>query len=84
MADRWNYRQEAMKRAIQRLSLLAFLVAAFIFVLLYPGSRGKPTANARDFSKTNTVTILLGEAATEYGDGLQHIHFEIDGLTTTT
>jgi hypothetical protein len=35
-----------------------------------------------DFSKTNSVTILLGEVEKEYGTGLQHIYHERDGLTT--
>ncbi len=35
----------------------------------------------KDFSKTNTVGVILGEVEREYDDGLQHLYHEKDGFT---
>ncbi|MBN2506426.1 MAG: hypothetical protein JXQ71_07010 [Verrucomicrobia bacterium] len=41
-----------------------------------------PVPKSADFSKSNAVGIALGDPQREYGGGLQHAHFEQDGLTT--
>ena len=41
----------------------------------------KPPAAYKDFSKTNTVGVILGEVEHEYDHGLQHLYHEKDGFT---
>jgi len=59
--------------------------ASWMLVILLCGSaigcREKPAARGSDFSDASSVTIHLGDPKTEYGNGLQHMYHEKDGLT---
>jgi hypothetical protein len=37
----------------------------------------------KDFSRDNTVTLLMGDTEREYGTGLQHLYFDNEGITQT-
>jgi len=57
-------------------------VAILAIALLLASCGEKPRSNAKDFSKSNSVSAVLGDPAKENGNGLQHIYFEEDGRTT--
>jgi hypothetical protein len=60
----------------QRSTLCLALLIIFTF-----GCGKKPPAAYKDFSKTNTVGVVLGEVEREYDHGLQHLYHEKDGAT---
>jgi len=45
---------------------------------------GKEELLGRDFSKTNTVSLYLGDPEKETGNGLEHIDSVPDGPTSIT
>lgn len=66
---------------VRNLLMMALLVCVgAIFI----SCNKQPRPRTLDFASSNRVSIALGDAATEYSGGLQHIYFENDGLTTST
>jgi hypothetical protein len=61
--------------------LLTLCLALIIFT---SGCGKKPPAAYKDFSRTNTVGVILGEVEREYDHGLQHLYHEKDGFTQPT
>jgi len=59
----------------------ACLCAALSLFFACFGCERKPPRNGKDFSKTNTVAVLLGEEGKEFGNGLEHAPGTWDGLT---
>jgi hypothetical protein len=60
-----------LRRALVSLILLTSLI----------GCGKKPPAAYKDFSRTNTIGVILGEVEREYDHGLQHLYHEKDGFT---
>jgi len=60
--------------------------ALFLIILITSllGCGKKPPAAYKDFSRTNTVGVILGEVEREYDHGLQHLYHEKDGFTQPT
>jgi len=53
-----------------------------IMLILFSGCDQQLRQNRQDFSKTNVISIALGDTEKEYQTGLRHLFFEKDGLTT--
>jgi len=61
------------------------VASAEIFVRRVTVTRlGKDETLGRDFSKTNAVSLCLGDPEKETGNGLEHLYSEPDGQTTAT
>lgn len=81
MVVRENHNQEMMKPCLPAAGNFSIWAIALAIGLFSGCGKKKAATNAKDFSRTNSVTILLGDLATEYGTGLQHAYFEEDGAT---
>lgn len=86
MALRTNHDEKAVRENTRSIwfQLVALLIVAVVSFALGARWGRKPHPRVTDFSSSNSVSVVLGDPATEYGGGLQHIHFENDGLTTPT
>ena len=60
------------------------MVLALLALLWPAGCKQKSRSGKIDFSRSNTVSVALGETASEHGRGLEHVYWEKDGLTTTS
>jgi hypothetical protein len=70
-------------RSIGNFGILA-VTLLLLHAVLFVGCKQQPRPRSLDFSSSNKVAVVLGDATTEYGTGLQHLYFENDGLTTAT
>ena len=70
-----------MKPAATKPSCGLWLVIVFLNAS-GTGCREQPASRGADFSKASSVSVILGETEKEYGNGLQHMYHEKDGLTT--
>src|SRR3989442_14768932 len=73
---RWTY---VALHSMKRIPLLAidciFTVLTGALALMQPwGASAQETAPARDFSKTNAVSVVLGEEEDGSGNGLAHLY----------
>jgi hypothetical protein len=71
-----------MKPARPKAAGLAVFAVLLAGTLIYTRCGRRTVPGGMDFSRSNRVSVVLGETDKEHGNGIEHIYWEKDGLTT--
>ena len=84
MADGANYGAQVMKFKRWIWFVSAVIGITSLAVVLIGGCSQKSHSKRADFARSNTASVALGKPDREHGNGLEHVYWEQDGLTTVT
>jgi len=83
MVDGANNGCEAMNLKLY-LPLFSAAALALLVMLLPAGCKQKAKPGTVDFARSNSVSVVLGDPDAEHGNGIEHVYWEKDGVTTNT